>query len=386
MGRDMDSSADGENPAARKRLATGRGKSTKCSLGAIPKTGKIQQVSGTNQCSGHITEVSGTNDSDECSGRNLKIEVSNLKETNRKNKERIQKNAELIAELRKQLAEKTNEGEDVQEIAWRKYIKEENVQTLQKEKHYGLTKVDGVDTHPHAKRISRELGNFHPEPTSLNLEWSPLGEWHRVPKTKNQQGGPENHSYNVGRIEYYVDTCGVKRRAMAYGYNSDQLLVWYDVEDMLRAMEWVIPDTSPWVNSRRWKNKFRISPLPKIKSAGGAPRGGSQRGSVPRGSAQRGRIYTQTQRGRGRGQGYTEDRREESNSYSRGRHQQQDPDWGQYDGLERDRRSSGPGNIDDVIDINQSCKKSKDSINMDILDFTNYVYEKTKNFMFRLFL
>ena len=133
---------------------------------------------------------------------------------------------------------------------------------------------------------------WHTDPTTLNLEWSPSGGWHRVPITKNQQGGPEYHSYNVGRIENYEDTSGVKRRTMAYGVNSDQLLVWYDVEDMLRTMEWVIPDTSPWVNSRKWKNEFRISTSPKIKTTGGTTRGSSHRGSAPRGSAQRGRIYT----------------------------------------------------------------------------------------------
>ena len=198
--------------------------------------------------------------------RKWKTEVSELKDTKKKDTERIQKDAELIAELRKQPADKNNEGEDVQNIAWRKYMKEESVKTLQKEKHYSFTKVDGVDTHPHANRISRELGEWHTDPTTLNLEWSPSGGWHRVPITKNQQGGPEYHSYNVGRIENYEDTSGVKRRTMAYGVNSDQLLVWYDVEDMLRTMEWVIPDTSPWVNSRKWKNEFRISPSPKKKS------------------------------------------------------------------------------------------------------------------------
>ena len=90
-----------------------------------------------------------------------------------------------------------------------------------------------------------------PKPTSLNLEWSYRGQWQRVPKTKDQKGGPEYHTYWVGRVEFYVDTCGVLRIAVAYGDNSNSLLVWYDVDEMQRAMEWIIPDTSPWVNARK---------------------------------------------------------------------------------------------------------------------------------------
>ena len=159
---------------------------------------------------------------------------------------------DMIIDLRKKLAEKTSESEDVQEIAWRKIMKADKVQTLQKERHYNLLGPDGVASHPHATRSTNlVLGNFHPGPTSLNLEWSYSGQWQRVPKSNNQDGGPEYHSYNVGRLEFYLDTNGVLRRAVAYGDNSDQLLVWYDVEEMLKVMKWVIPDTSPWENSRR---------------------------------------------------------------------------------------------------------------------------------------
>ena len=89
------------------------------------------------------------------------------------------------------------------------------------------------------------------------------------------------------------------RRAMAYGDDSEKLLVWYDVEDMLGKMQWIIPETSPWVNSRKWRNEYRVSPTPKIKNSGrgGIARGSAPRGSAPRGNASRGRVYTQTQRG-----------------------------------------------------------------------------------------
>ena len=132
------------------------------------------------------------------------------------------------------------------------------------------------------------------------------------------------------------------RRAVAYGDNSNSLLVWYDVEEMQAAMEWIIPDTSPWANTKKWRNELRAFPQPKEKQAatGGAPRG-AHRGTVPRGSAQRGRVYPQ--RGRGRGQSYAEARREESSGYPRGRYNHPEPEWGQYDAPDWDRYTSGPG-------------------------------------------
>ena len=204
--------------------------------------------------------------------------------------------------------------------------------------------VEGVETHPYANRIRTDLKDWQADPTTLNLEWSHSGEWARVPVQQNQPGGPEYHSDNVGRIEYYVDTNGVKRRAMAYGDDSEKLLVWYDVEDMLGKMEWIIPDTSPWANSRKWRNEYRVSPLPKIKNSGrgSAPRGNAPRGSAPRGSASRGRIYTHTQTQRGRGHG-SQDSWREDNSYQKKKYTQQDPYWGQYEGYDWEPRSSGAG-------------------------------------------
>ena len=117
-------------------------------------------------------------------------------------------------------------------------MREGGTKTLQKENHYNLSMVEGVESHPHANRIRQDLKDWHANPTTLNLEWSHSGEWARVPIQQNQTGGPEYHSYNVGRIERYVDTNGVMRRAMAYGDDSEKLLVWYNVEDMLGKMEW----------------------------------------------------------------------------------------------------------------------------------------------------
>ena len=147
-------------------------------------------------------------------------------------------------------------------------------------------------------------------------------------------------------MEPYVDTSGVLRRAVAYGDDSNSLLIWYDVEEMQAAMQWVIPETSPWANTKKWRSKLRASPQPKEKQAatGSAPRAtgnvprATHRGTVPRGSAQRGRVYPQ--RGRGRGQSYPEDGWEENSGQSRGRYNHPEPDW-QYEPPVH--YNSGPG-------------------------------------------
>ena len=134
------------------------------------------------------------------------------------------------------------------------------------------------------------------------------------------------------------------RRAVAYGDDSKSLLVWYDVEEMQSVMEWVIPETSPWANTKVWRNELKASPKPKVKPAatGSAPRvahrGTAPRGIVPRGSAQRGRVYPP--RGRGRGHSHNEEGWEDTRSQSRGRYNHSEPEWGY---ATQERYTSGPG-------------------------------------------
>ena len=92
-----------------------------------------------------------------------------------------------------------------------------STRTLLFEEHYTTKVVDGREIHPHESRILPELESWHPRPTTLNLEFSHTGEWVRVPRNQNQKGGPDYHSYRVGRLEKYIDNRGVTRSAVAYG-------------------------------------------------------------------------------------------------------------------------------------------------------------------------
>ena len=104
-------------------------------------------------------------------------------------------------------------------------MKENRTQTLQLEKHYNFSLLNGVLTHPHVKRLKEDLGSFHPGASTLNLEWTFKGGWHKVPRTHDNHGGPGYHNFWVGRLEPYVDTNGVLRSAFAYGDDSKSLLV-----------------------------------------------------------------------------------------------------------------------------------------------------------------
>ena len=118
--------------------------------------------------------------------RNLRLENSSLKASKKKDAEKLQRDAERIqidakriqidaerikrdADTIKELKEKLAEKEKVisgsggpQEESWRRHVKENETQTLQLEKHYIFSMVNGVLSHPHANRMRKNLGSFHP--------------------------------------------------------------------------------------------------------------------------------------------------------------------------------------------------------------------------------
>ena len=249
--------------------------------------------------------------------------------------DKLAENESKLAEKENELAERERVRDGPQEETWRRLLRDSEIQTLQLEKHYTYSMDEGTPTHPHARKVKKGLGSFHPRESSLNLEWTFRGGWLKCPKTNNNKAGPDYFNYWVGRIEPYVDTDGELRRAFAYGDNSDSLLLWYSIEEMQAVMEWSIPENSPWANLRVWDKDRKASPTPKGRqyTAGSAPRG-SFRGTFPRGRTQRGRPYSQG--GRGRSQSYQTYRRDES----RGRYSHPDPDWHQES---PERYSSGVG-------------------------------------------
>ena len=70
----------------------------------------------------------------------------------------------------------------------------------------------------------------------LNLIFTHTGEWVKVPKYRDQKGGPDYHSYNVGRLEMYIDTDGITRSAVSYGDDADKLTVWFDYNKLLEGL------------------------------------------------------------------------------------------------------------------------------------------------------
>ena len=87
-----------------------------------------------------------------------------------------------------------------------------------------------INKHDSAPQKPDYLNNLpeHPNPTTMNLVWSHVGEWRDVPMQANGTGAPglENR---VGRIEPYIDLDG-KIKAICYGSNMGDLKGWYDYE------------------------------------------------------------------------------------------------------------------------------------------------------------
>ena len=159
--------------------------------------------------------------------KKLKTKLTTLEEEGKKNEEKMLKE---IADLKKKLAEASNNPEsveDIQEKGWRKAMREGGraTRTLQKELHYSTSIVDGREIHPHYSRILPDLEIWQPRPTTLNLEWTYSGDWVKVPKIQEQPGGPDYHLYRVARLEKYVDYSGELRSAVAYGDEADKLSI-----------------------------------------------------------------------------------------------------------------------------------------------------------------
>ena len=109
------------------------------------------------------------------------------------------------------------------------------------------------DTTPKMPEDLQAVPN-HPRPSKLNLKWSYKGEWILVPKDRDYR---VHVDYRVGRIETYVDTDGLYRKALSYGEEDRKLTVWYDLEGMFKAFpEWEIPEPI-FYNGKRFRHQYR---------------------------------------------------------------------------------------------------------------------------------
>ena len=135
---------------------------------------------------------------------------------------------------------KNESGENIvsdQTMAWIRKIraKETGIPNLQFENTY-----DGV-RHPFGLPDFLN-SSWHPLPTMLNLRFSHAGEWIKVPKEQGDSTGPDYSSYHIGRLEKYLDTAGITRKAIAYGKDADSMKTWFSFDEVRNALgAWVIP-------------------------------------------------------------------------------------------------------------------------------------------------
>ena len=140
------------------------------------------------------------------------------------------------------------------------------------------------------------LEDNHPRFTTLDLEWSLTGKWVGVPKSSTAfvREGEEVHNYNVARVESYIDKDGFIRSAMASGFCSGSIMVWYESEEVKDFFKlWAAPDTPKWANTKKWSVSALLDRTKKEPKIEGNMKS-SQRVN-PRGA------YRGNNRGRGRG-------------------------------------------------------------------------------------
>merc|ERR1711874_229267 len=99
---------------------------------------------------------------------------------------------------------------------------------------------------------------WHPKPCDLKLQYSCQGEWVRVPKSRDDQSGPDYKEFNITRLEKYVDKDGKLQKAICYKRDDRDLNIWFRYEDMVDSFDnWTIPDPPYYYNTNRWMSKMR---------------------------------------------------------------------------------------------------------------------------------
>ena len=178
----------------------------------------------------------------------------------------------------------------------------------------------------------------HPRPTLLNLKWSHRGEWFEMPEDPSQEE-PTKMSYRAARVEVYIDTDGIKKKALSYGEEKDQLTVWYDLEEVLNTFSrWKMPTPSNFFNNQKFIRTARRD-WQENKKKGYNPGRGNQRG---RGGWRRGGRggwkdnYNPYSSGIGRGSFFS-DRRDRE----REREQQDWEDYQAQRNREREKENQG---------------------------------------------
>ena len=168
--------------------------------------------------------------------------------------------------------------------------------------------------------MPEELGKIpdHPQPTDMNLGWSHRGEWQETPVDPSQEGS-EQEECRVARVEPYIDTDGVIKRALSYGDDADHLSIWFSLEEVQKAYpKWRIANPSKFFNNKKFSKTARrdLQENKRDRKRGNLPPGdqstkdiqGGRGGWRGRGSWRRG--YQPYNRGRGRPTYNSESRRD----------------------------------------------------------------------------
>ena len=115
------------------------------------------------------------------------------------------------------------------------------------------------ETYETTPTLPEELNSVpnHPQPTNLKQRWSYKGEWHDIPVNPDQEG-TELEESRVVRIEPYIDTNGVIRKALSYGKDADYLGPWFNLEDIMKTFpKWKIPEPARYFNNKKFSKSAR---------------------------------------------------------------------------------------------------------------------------------
>ena len=100
---------------------------------------------------------------------------------------------------------------------------------------------------------------WHPNPTNLKLKWTHEGYWTLIPIKQGKIGTViDTRYFRVARVELYIDTDGVIRKAVSYGADDSKLITWYNMEEIKQTLpEWRHEEPTVYYNTRRFNWKIR---------------------------------------------------------------------------------------------------------------------------------
>ena len=130
--------------------------------------------------------------------------------------------------------------------------------SLQLEKNYPNSS-DPNWVHPIGFPGSPKLDkSWHPQVSSLCLEFSHEGSWVRVPRRVDDTTGPDYKDFYIARREKYIDEEGQIKYAICYKRSHKEMSIWFREEEMREALvNWVIPEVPYYYNMKVYDGNLR---------------------------------------------------------------------------------------------------------------------------------